>query len=105
VLEPFDLLPLADLPCRYLSAGQRRRLALSRLAAWPAPLWLLDEPSVGLDAASVEALTALCAQHRAAGGIAIVSTHQTLDLPGAETLSLADFPPVRAVPAATDLDW
>src|SRR3982750_4393460 len=52
-LEALDLLPLAELPARVLSSGQKRRLALARLALAPAPLWLLDEPTVGLDAASV----------------------------------------------------
>ena len=52
-LAALDLLPLAELPARVLSSGQKRRLALARLALATAPLWLLDEPTVGLDAASV----------------------------------------------------
>src|SRR3954463_6738128 len=52
-LAALDLLPLAELPARVLSSGQKRRLALARLALGTAPLWLLDEPTVGLDAASV----------------------------------------------------
>src|SRR3954470_12156585 len=55
-LAALDLSPLAELPAGVLSSGQKRRLALARLALAPAPLWLLDEPTVGLDAASVARL-------------------------------------------------
>ena len=65
-LEAVDLLRLADLPARMLSAGQKRRLAIARLALAPAPLWLLDEPTLGLDGASVARVGALLAAHRAA---------------------------------------
>jgi len=59
----------------YLSAGQRRRLSLSRLALVPRPVWLLDEPSVGLDAASVERLKALIRGQLERGGLVVASTH------------------------------
>jgi heme exporter protein A len=91
-LAPLGLVALARTPCRVLSSGQRRRLALSRLALRPAPHWLLDEPAVGLDAAALAALGALIARHRASGGLVVLSTHQGIPLDGAETLSLADFP-------------
>lgn len=87
-LDAVGLAPLASLPARVLSAGQRRRASLARLALGQAPLWLLDEPSVGLDAASVDRLGTLLARHRAAGGMVIVATHLPLPLPGAETLRL-----------------
>jgi heme exporter protein A len=93
-LAALGLGPLAELPARVLSAGQRRRLALARLAlsdgAAPpaAPLWLLDEPSVGLDAAAVGRLGALLARHRAAGGMVVAATHLPLPLPGAAELRL-----------------
>ncbi|WP_431271366.1 heme ABC exporter ATP-binding protein CcmA [Dankookia sp. P2] len=91
-LAALDLLPLAELPARVLSSGQKRRLALARLAlsdpAHPAPLWLLDEPTVGLDAASVERLGRLLARHRAAGGMVLAATHLPLPLPGAGELRL-----------------
>jgi heme exporter protein A len=87
-LEAMGLAPLADLPVRVLSAGQRRRLALARLALAEAPLWLLDEPSVALDAASVGRLGALLERHRAAGGLVVAATHLPLPLPGAAELRL-----------------
>ncbi len=82
------LTPQADLPARYLSQGQRRRLALARFAAIPAPLWLLDEPTTGLDDANVATLEALVAEHCGAGGLAVVSTHLALKLPGGTALAL-----------------
>jgi heme exporter protein A len=82
---------LADWPCRLLSAGQRRRLALSRLIASPAPLWLLDEPLTGLDADGFADLVAAIADHRATGGRVVLSTHAPLPLAAAQELSLAAF--------------
>jgi heme exporter protein A len=86
----------AELPARFLSQGQRRRLALARFAAIPARLWLLDEPTTGLDEASVATLEALVAEHCAAGGLAIVSTHLALKLPGNASLALSAATGVRA---------
>jgi len=90
-LTAFALHDLADLPARYLSAGQTRRLALARLLLGPAPLWLLDEPSAGLDTASAAALAACIAAHRAAGGMVIAALHGPADLPGATELDLAPY--------------
>jgi heme exporter protein A len=87
-LEGMDLTPLADLPARVLSAGQKRRLGLARLALAPAPLWLLDEPTTGLDTASVGRLGGLLARHRAAGGMVVAATHLPLPLPDAAELRL-----------------
>jgi heme exporter protein A len=77
-VRAFALEDLLDLPARVLSAGQTRRLALARLVAIPAPLWLLDEPTAALDAVSSEAFASAVAEHRAAGGMAIIATHQDL---------------------------
>ena len=87
-LSALDLAALAELPARVLSSGQKRRLALARLALAPARLWLLDEPSVGLDAASVARLGPLFAAHRAAGGMILAATHLPLPLPDARELRL-----------------
>jgi heme exporter protein A len=95
-LEAFDLLRLADFPVRLLSSGQRRRLALARLLAAPAKLWLLDEPTTGLDAASVARLETVIAGHREAGGLVVLATHTDIALPEAETLALEDFAPEPA---------
>ena len=80
---------LADLPARMLSAGQKRRLALSRLLLSAARLWLLDEPTLGLDAASIERFGLLLAQHRTGGGMVVAATHVPLPLPGAADLRLS----------------
>jgi len=89
VLEAMQLARFADLPARLLSAGQRRRLALARLSLTGAPLWLLDEPTLGLDTASVARLGEVLARHRAAGGAVAAATHLDLPLPGATTLDLS----------------
>jgi heme exporter protein A len=92
-LARFRLDELADLPCRFLSAGQRRRLSLARLLANPSPLWLLDEPTVGLDEASTADLLTAIAEHRAGGGIVLAATHVPLAIDGTLTLPLDQFAP------------
>lgn len=87
----YALQPLRDLPCRLLSAGQRRRVALGRVLASGRALWLLDEPTTSLDAATVRAFEAALAAHRAAGGIAVIATHGAIEAPGAEVLEIARF--------------
>ena len=80
---------LGDLPAVMLSAGQRRRLALARLAASPGTVWLMDEPTVTLDADSIARLGAMVSDHRAAGGMVIAATHDSFTAPGAHELDLA----------------
>ena len=87
-MAALDLSALADLPARLLSAGQKRRLALARLLVSRAGLWLLDEPTLGLDAASVARLGELMAAHRAAGGVVVAATHLPLPLRNAAELRL-----------------
>ncbi len=80
---------VSTLAARALSAGQKRRLALTRFAAIKAPLWLLDEPTAGLDQASIATVEAMIARHCAAGGIAVVATHLALAIAAALRLELA----------------
>jgi heme exporter protein A len=87
-LDVFGLAPLAELPAGLLSAGQKRKLALSRLFTVQRPIWLLDEPSVSLDAAAVKRLDQAIRGHLNAGGIAIVATHVPLKTKFTHTLGL-----------------
>jgi heme exporter protein A len=88
-LSALGLDTLADLPTRMLSAGQKRRLAISRLVLSTAPLWLLDEPTLGLDTASIDRFGDLLAAHRAGGGMVVAATHIPLPLPDAAGLQLS----------------
>jgi heme exporter protein A len=87
-LELFGLADLGDLPAGILSAGQKRKAALMRLFAVRRPIWLLDEPSVSLDAASVKTLAGVVKRHLADGGIAVVASHTKLSVPFAQELRL-----------------
>lgn len=90
-LNRFELSHLDHLPARYLSAGQSRRLALARLLAAPAPLWLLDEPANALDARSTEILADVIGEHRASGGMVVLATHAR-DVPeDMQCLQLGDY--------------
>ncbi|WP_395458926.1 heme ABC exporter ATP-binding protein CcmA [Azospirillum melinis] len=84
---------IAGVPGRYLSAGQKRRLNLARLLAAPATLWLLDEPTVALDRAAIALFEGLIAEHRAQGGMVVLSTHTDIATPGGEELHLEEFTP------------
>lgn len=90
-LDRFDMVRLADVPGKLLSAGQKRRTNLARLFAAPAGLWLLDEPTTALDKASIAVLEQAIADHRAAGGMVALSTHTDVSLPGARTFHMEDF--------------
>lgn len=79
-LAAFDLARLSFYPAGLLSAGQKRRLALARIVLVRRALWLLDEPTVGLDAASQERLAAVMQAHLQAGGIIIAATHVPLGI-------------------------
>ena len=77
-LEAVGLPQLAELPFAFLSAGQKRRVAIARLLVTPRPIWLIDEPTAGLDAASTERFEALLDAHLGAGGIVLGATHTPL---------------------------
>jgi heme exporter protein A len=87
-LEAVGLAGLAGLPAAYLSAGQRRRLAIARLIAAPRPIWLLDEPTAALDTASQGRLAELMRAHLAWGGLIVAATHGPLGLDGVKELRL-----------------
>lgn len=88
IMKEFQLASLRDIPAGYLSAGQKRRLALSRLKLSERPLWLLDEPTVSLDKKSTSILTNATKQHLSNGGMLIASTHIPLDIEFTEELAL-----------------
>lgn len=83
-LEAVGLGHAAALPVAYLSAGQRRRVALARLLVARRPLWLLDEPASALDTTSQQVLLGLMRDHLAGGGLLIAATHQDLGLDAKE---------------------
>ena len=87
-LEAVDLAPLADLPAAYLSAGQRRRLSIARLAAVPRSLWLLDEPTSALDVPSQNRLADLMRGHLAGGGMIVAAAHGPIGLERARELKM-----------------
>jgi len=87
-MEAMGLAPLADVPVRMLSTGQRKRAALARVVASGAPLWLLDEPANGLDAEGQERLEAAMVAHRDQGGAILAASHQPLGLEGAARVEL-----------------
>lgn len=87
-LQALDLVALVRRRAGELSAGQKRRLGLARLLVTGRPLWLLDEPTVSLDVASVALFAGVVRQHLAAGGLAVIATHVDLGLPEAQVLDL-----------------
>ena len=89
-LDTFSLTDLSSLPARFLSAGQRKRLNLTRLCAITAPLWILDEPANSLDKASSEILYDLIKTHQKEGGILAIATHDIV-MPGNKILNITDF--------------
>ena len=89
-LEAMNLEALADRRAANLSAGQRRRLGLARLLVTGRPIWVMDEPTISLDAASVALFGAVVGRHLAQGGSALIATHIDLGI-AAEVLDLAPF--------------
>lgn len=89
-LDRFNLAALAAIPAAYLSAGQKRRLGLARLLVADRAIWLLDEPTVSLDAASTALVAALITEHVTSGGIVVAATHVPLGLDKPRELNLSD---------------
>ena len=90
-LRKMGLKGLENTPGRYLSAGQKRRVSLARLVASRAKLWLLDEPTIALDSASVDALRDLITEHRNSGGMTIVANNIDLGIKDTTELNLHHF--------------
>ena len=87
-LARFGLDTIASRPAAQCSAGQQRRLGLARLLVADRPLWLLDEPTVSLDADASGLVADLVREHIAAGGIALIATHVALGLGDIPTLEM-----------------
>ncbi len=98
-LERVGLLHATDMPIAYLSAGQKRRVALARLLVAHRPLWLLDEPTSALDTASQEVLFAMLNTHLAEGGMLIAATHQDMPINHLDTLRIE-----RPAPRTSDAE-
>jgi len=96
-LQAMDLADLRNRPAHSLSAGQKRRLGLARLLLTGRRFWLLDEPTVSLDAASVAQFAGVVRSHLAQGGAALMATHIDLGLTEAEVLDLTPFRASHAV--------
>lgn len=102
VAQALTAMNLADLthrPAGALSAGQKRRLGLARLLVTGRPVWVLDEPTVSLDAESVELFALAIRRHLVAGGAALMATHIDLGLAEARMLDLTPF---RAKPGKVE---
>ena len=96
IMERLRLTQLAEVPVRYLSTGQKKRAALARVIGQAASVWLLDEPLSGLDTASQSLVSDLVREHCAGGGIALIASHQPLDVPGMTSFAIEDFAPAEA---------
>ena len=87
-LHRFGLKGREELPVRFLSAGQKRRVLLARLVTRKAVLWVLDEPFTALDVKAVDMLSALIAEHVTGGGMAILTSHQAMPIAGGKAVKL-----------------
>lgn len=95
IMDRLRLTNLAEVPVGYLSTGQKKRAALARVLGQAAPVWLLDEPLSGLDTASQALVSALVREHCAGGGIALIASHQPLEVPGLTSFAIEDFAPAE----------
>ena len=84
---------LLDIPVRYLSTGQRKRAAMAVLINRAAPIWLLDEPLSGLDANGIALVTAQILNHLENGGLALIASHQQVEIASLRMLALEDYAP------------
>ena len=101
-LDAFQLAPLTDRRAGNLSAGQKRRLGLARMLVTGRRVWVMDEPTVSLDAAAVAMFAAAVERHLADGGMALLATHIDLGLPSAQVLDVGGFK--AKAPSLDDFD-
>lgn len=101
-LKAFDLVALKDRPAGALSAGQKRRLGLSRMLVTGRPIWVMDEPTVSLDTRAVAMFADAVRAHLGQGGSALIATHIDLGLDDAEVLDVGAYK--AALPALDDFD-
>ncbi|MGB7287781.1 MAG: heme ABC exporter ATP-binding protein CcmA [Salaquimonas sp.] len=87
-LDFVDLPQTIDLPFGYLSTGMKRRVSIAKLLIREKPIWIVDEPTAGLDANSSEMFSGLARDHCANGGILIAATHLPLGIENAKTLHI-----------------
>ena len=92
ILEQVGLLASRNLQCRYLSAGQRRRVAITRLFLTRAHLWVLDEPITGIDREGISEIESLLASHVDRGGMLLLTSHQPLRV-GSQTIHKIQISP------------
>lgn len=104
VITRFDLTDLKDRLAANLSAGQKRRLGLARMALSGRNIWLMDEPTTSLDIEHTKLIAQSISDHCAGGGIAILSTHLDLDIPTAQTLDLTQFIPTKTTDTSIFLE-
>ncbi|CAN7157752.1 heme ABC exporter ATP-binding protein CcmA [Brucella pseudogrignonensis] len=90
-LEAVDLPGVEHLPFGYLSTGQKRRVSIAKLLISYRPLWIVDEPTAGLDKASESRFAELMRDHMRDGGMVIAATHIPLGLEGVRTLDMAQY--------------
>lgn len=103
-LKKIGLARIGDFPVGYLSAGQKRRVALARLLVAHRPLWILDEPATALDVAAQQQFAQTMAEHRADGGFIVAATHAPLGLVDAQELRLGVRADGRADPTQTAVE-
>ncbi len=89
LLDKWQIRSIADIPTQFLSAGQRKRTTLARLSLVDRPIWLLDEPTVSLDAAGRAILQEVMTAQAARGGLIIVTTHDEMTMPDVAVLDLS----------------
>ena len=105
-LEHFGLLSQRSMPIRFLSSGQQRKLALVRLMVRDSKIWLLDEPTVGLDSKSIQSLEDIIQKQRAENGIVVVASHTEINLGNnIKNINLSDFQTNISQPYSASFDY